>query len=80
MKMNYINTSDIEISITVTCDEVNRLIKWLDYCRDFIDASDDVNHELWMVDESIAQLKSIYNASGIQLGYNSTMMTETYDV
>ena len=80
MKMDYINTSDIEISITVTCDEVNRLIKWLDYCRDFIDASDDVNHELWMVDESIAQLKSIYNASGIQLGYNSTMMTETYDV
>ena len=80
MKMNYINTSDIEISITLTCGEVNRLIKWLDNCRDFIEASDDMKHELWVMDESIAQLKSIYNASGVQLGYNSTMMTEAYDV
>jgi len=78
MKMNYINTSDIEISITLTCCEVNHLIKWLDNCRDLI--SDDMKHELWMMDEKIAQLKSIYNASGIQLGYNSTMMKETYDV
>jgi len=80
MKMNYINTSDIEISISLTCGEVNRLIKWLDNCRDFVEASDDMKSDLWLMDESITQLKSIYNASGIQLGYNSTMMTETYDV
>jgi hypothetical protein len=78
--MNYINTSDIEVSITLTCAEINRLIKWLDNCRDFIEASDDMKNELWMMDDNIAQLKSIYNAAGIQLGYNSTMMTETYDV
>ena len=80
MRMNYVNTSDIEISITLTCSEVNHLIKWLDNCRDFIEASDDMKNELWLMDESIAQLKSIYNATGIQLGYNATMMTETYDV
>lgn len=80
MKMNYVNTSDIEVSVTFTCGEVNRLITWLDTHREAIDLKDDPSHELWLLDEAIAQLKSTYNATGIQLGYNATMMTETYDV
>ena len=79
MKLSYVATSDITLSLEMSCGEVNRLIRFLQDHHDAKVKNDD-DEFIWVLNDTIQQFKTIYSSAADCIELNSKTMKGSYDV